>query len=300
MSIDATIQNVGEYFSAHYLAGSDGFSKDIKDKVKRWKEQGSQSTPRKLQALGDAFFAAKSKALDYPEPELRSKSGDKDLDTWHFKLLEALGYQPELVSIELDTEQKQLPGLLRLNRHGQPWLAILQAPFCISGGDNVEDALEEFVEPASKSVEGLPTLVVGWEKAIALLFKQEDRPRWSLLLAGSRVYLFDAHTFAQGRYIYIDLDTAYASKDKATFEAVAALLAHDSLAPETESDEVLHEKLREGSAKSTHAVSEQLQGAVREAIELIANGWIGRGVNKGRVTNNYLIGNQHFQMVQKR
>ena len=274
MSIDAAIQNVGEYFSAHYLAGNDGFSKDIKDQVKRWKNQGSQSAPRKLQALGDAFFAAKSKALDYPEPELRSKSGDKDLDNWHPKLLEALGYHPESVAIELGTEKKQLPGLLRLNRHSQPWLAILQAPFCISSGDLVEEALEEFVEPVSETVEGLPTLITEWERAIALLFKQEDRPRWALLLAGSKVYLFDAHAFAQGRYIYIDLDIAYSVKDKAAFDAIAALLAHDCVAPESESDEVLHEKLREGSVKSTHGVSEQLQGAVREAIELIANGWI--------------------------
>jgi hypothetical protein len=113
-----------------------------------------------------------------------------------------------------------------------------------------------------------------YEKAVSLLFKQEDRPRWALLLAGSRVYLFDAHTYAQGRYLYVNLDDAFARKQTKTFEAIAALLARDSLAPGSESDEVLHERLRAGSLRSTHGVSEKLQGAVREAITGIANGWV--------------------------
>lgn len=296
MSLEQSIQNVGEYFSAHYLAGKDGFNKDIGEHVKRWKEQGSQSTPRKLQALGEAFFAAKSEALDYPEPALRSKAAQqgntKELHRWHTQLLHALGYQQEPVAINLDTEQKHLPALLRLHRHSQPWLVIVEAPFCLNSGDYIEEALEEFVE-AGFSINGienkstsnkstqdaateqsLPPLHCEWEKAIALLFKQEDRPRWAILLAGSKIYLFDAHTYAQGRYIYVDLDAAFSSKDKSAFDAIAALLSHECLAPKTESDEVLHEKLREGSLKQTHAVSESLQGAVREAIELIANGWI--------------------------
>jgi hypothetical protein len=37
---------------------------------------------------------------------------------------------------------------------------------------------------------------------------------------------------------------------------------------------VLDERLRAGSLRSTHGVSEKLQGAVREAITGIANGWV--------------------------
>ncbi|MDO9141016.1 MAG: hypothetical protein Q7U38_11900, partial [Methylobacter sp.] len=112
------------------------------------------------------------------------------------------------------------------------------------------------------------------ERAIAMVFKQDDRPRWLMLLAGSRIYLFDAHTYAQGRYVYVDLDEAFGVKQVSTFEAICALLAKESLAPDSESDEVLHERLREGSIKSTHSVSEKLQSAVRDAIETIANGWV--------------------------
>ncbi|HSQ08916.1 MAG TPA: hypothetical protein VLM84_14665 [Chromatiaceae bacterium] len=54
MTIDSAIQNVGEYYAAHYLA--EQFPKDIADQLKTWKGQSqpSQSPPRRLQALGDA------------------------------------------------------------------------------------------------------------------------------------------------------------------------------------------------------------------------------------------------------
>jgi hypothetical protein len=274
MSIDIAINNVGEYFSAQYLADSKGFIKDIKVKSDAWKTQGSQSAPRKLQALGEGYFKAKAKALDYPEPLLRSQANEAVIDSWHYQILEALGYQPVAQSIELLSEGKQIPVMLRLNRNSQPWLVIAQTPFCLNSGDHIEDPLEEMVEPSSKIVEDLPTFVEQWEHAIAVLLKQENHPRWVMLLAGSRIYLFDAHTYAQGRYLYVDLDEAYGRKDIATFSATAALLSKEALAPESETDEVLHEKLREGSLKATHGVSAKLQSAVREAIELIANGWV--------------------------
>lgn len=54
VTIDSAIQNVGEYYAAHYLA--EQFPKDIADQLKTWKGQSqpSQSPPRRLQALGDA------------------------------------------------------------------------------------------------------------------------------------------------------------------------------------------------------------------------------------------------------
>lgn len=274
MALDTAIKNVGDYYAAHYLADKNGFAKDIRDQAKAWKEQGSQSAPRRLAALGDGYFKAKTAALDFPEPELRSRAGVKELDAWHPALLDALGYRPEPFALELATEKKQLPALLRLNRHNRPWLVILQAPFCLSGGDSEEEPLEQPVQAPSRLVEELPTLQESWEKAIALLFKQEDAPRWAMLLAGARVYLFDAQTYAQGRYLWIDLEEAYGRRQAETFQAICALLSIEALSPQGESDEVLHERLREGSLKSTHGVSEKLQGAVRDAIQAIANGWV--------------------------
>lgn len=272
--LDTAIRNVGDYYAAHYLADKNGFTKDISDKTKAWKEQGANSVVKKLQAMGETYFKAKAQALDYPEPSLRLKTQNKELNAWHQSLLQSLGYQPEPFPLELESEQRQVPALLRLNRFNQPWLVICETPFCLSDGENDEEPLEQEIIPTTKSVEGLPTLQADWEKAVALIFKQEERPRWVMLLAGSRVYLFDAHTYAQGRYLYVDLDDAFGRKAAGTFEAICALLAKDALAPSSETDDVLHERLREGSLKSTHGVSEKLQAAVRTAIEAIANGWV--------------------------
>ena len=270
MSLDSAIQNVGEYYAAHYLA--EQFPKDIAEQVSSWKDQGSQSIPRRLQGLADDYFRAKTQALEYPDPGLRARADSDVLAGWHARLLDALGYRGEPTAIELDSEQKVLPGLLRLNRHNRPWLVIVEAPFCLSGGDMNEEPLELAV--GTNISHEWPALDTTWEKAVAILFKQENRPLWALLLAGSRVYLLDAHTYAQGRYLYINLDDAYARHQAKTFEAIAALLSRETLAPDGESDTVLHERLREGSLKSTHGVSAKLQAAVREAIEQIANGWV--------------------------
>lgn len=274
MALDNAIKNVGDYYAAHYLADKNGFAKDISEQAKAWKEAGSQSTPRKLAALSTSYFKAKTEALDYPEPLLRARAANAAIDAWHPVLLHALGYQPQPFGLELVSEQRQLPVLHRLNRHNRPWLVITQAPFCLSDGESDEEPLEQDVLPTGKLVEGLPTLQASWEKAIALLLKQEDAPRWVMLLAGSRVYLFDSHTYAQGRYLWIDLDEAYGRNQKDTFDTICALISVEALVPQGESDEVLHERLREGSLKSTHGVSEQLQAAVREAIQAIANGWV--------------------------
>ena len=46
MPLDTCITNVGEYYSSHYLDST--FSKDVKELVSRWNEQGSSSIPRRL------------------------------------------------------------------------------------------------------------------------------------------------------------------------------------------------------------------------------------------------------------
>ncbi|QTA83835.1 SAM-dependent DNA methylase [Desulfonema limicola] len=278
MAVDNAIFNAGEYYSAHYLA--EHFHKDIADRIKIWKDQGSQSVPRRIQALADTYFKTKTRALDYPDPETRALADSPELSGWHSRLLEAMDFIPEPQILELETEKCGIPVLLRLNRHNQPWLVIVQTPFCMTQGDYDEEPLELPVS-SGLSQDDAPVLQAEWEKAVAILFRQEDRPRWVMLLSGSRIYLFDGHTYSQGRYLYADLDEAFAGKDAKTFQALAALMSRETLAPDSESDEILHERLREGSLKSTHGVSGQLQMAVRKAIELIANGWVeARRANK--------------------
>jgi len=55
---------------------------------------------------------------------------------------------------------------------------------------------------------------------------------------------------------------------------MAAFLSAQTLCPEGESDEVLHDRLEEQSHRFAHGVTENLQFSVREAIELLANEWV--------------------------
>jgi hypothetical protein len=162
VTIDSAIQNVGEYYAAHYLA--EQFPKDIADQLKTWKGQSqpSQSPPRRLQALGDAYFRAKGQALDYADPTGRS-AADGDLGDWHGRLLTALGYAAEPFWLELEGDRQVLPALLRLNRHGHPWLAVLETPFCLSDGELPEEPLDLLVGTAGQATaRHLPAHDTGW------------------------------------------------------------------------------------------------------------------------------------------
>ncbi|MCP4692640.1 MAG: hypothetical protein GY859_31660, partial [Desulfobacterales bacterium] len=134
------IHNVGEYYAAHYLA--ERFRKDIAGRIKIWRDQGSESAPRKLQALAEAYFKAKTRALDYPAPPARHNTGDPALDGWRHRLLEALGYTAEPMFLPLASARRVLPSLLRLSRGNRPWLVVLETPFCLPEEETAASPLE--------------------------------------------------------------------------------------------------------------------------------------------------------------
>jgi hypothetical protein len=277
MPLDTSINNVGEYYSSHYLDST--FAGDIRQQVARWREQGSQSVPRKLQQLSPKFFQVKAQALEEDMPERRWRAGD-ELAGWHAHLLHVLGYG-DLEPLDLPVEggKSFVPLLGRVNRYGKPWMVIGETVFCLSDA-SIKDGM-----PSESPLEMVPlpdqlsqvehTLCSGdWERLIGRVFTEEDAPRWMLFLAGSEVLLLDKHTYAQGRYLAFDLDDAFGRKETATFDHIAAFLGRETLCPEGESDEVLHDKLEEQSHRFAHGVTESLQWSVRQAITLLANEWV--------------------------
>lgn len=276
MPVDTCISNVGEYYSSHYLDST--FTKDVKQHVARWKDEGSRAVPRRLQSLGPHYFRAKGQALDESDPNLRQQAGD-DVATWHHRLLEALGYH-DLQRFDHPVEGGGafVPCLGRVKRYNQPWLVICEAPFCLpdsalKDGQPSEDALEMAPHRRQLTDDGHDLCAGTWSRRLSRLFTEEDAPRWVLLLAGSQVLLVDGHTFAQGRYLAFDLDDAFGRNEKATFDHLAAFLSAETLCPEGESDTVLHDTIEEQSHRFAHGVTEALQFAVREAIELLVNEW---------------------------
>jgi len=124
MPLDTSITNVGEYFSSHYLDST--FAKDVKDLVARWKEEGSQSAPRKLQSLSQTYFRAKTQAIDEEEPIRRHLTSDL-VRGWHSALLAALGYR-ELTPTDIPVEggDAHVPAVGRVARYNKPWLVVCQ------------------------------------------------------------------------------------------------------------------------------------------------------------------------------
>lgn len=282
MALDTVVQNIGEYYSAHYLDTT--FAADVKAQISEWKEKGSAATPRRLQGLSDRYFKAKALALEISDPARRfvHQNGNDELSSWHSSLLAALGYVDLVRSdIAIDGGEHIVPSLGEVNRFGQPWLVVIEAPFCIpesslQDGRPSEDPLE--LQPFEAQLLGQERkkklTAVEWSNVIGRIFKNEQAPRWVMLLAGSNVLLLDGKTYSQGRYLAFDLDDAFSRKEKGAFECLATFLSADTLCPGADKSEVLHDKLEEQSHKFAHGVSARLQFAVREAIELLANEWV--------------------------
>jgi hypothetical protein len=277
MPLDTCITNVGEYYSSHYLDST--FSKDLAKWVEGWKDQGSQAVPRRLQALATRYFRAKAQALDEEDPEDRAKTSD-DVAGWHSQLLHALGYADlERFDIPVEGGHASVPALGRMNRYSRPWLVVCETFFCmpeasLKEGMPSEAPLEMPPVRARLAEPAVHKLCDGdWSRCLGRVFTEEDAPRWVLFLAGCQVLLLDRNTFAQGRYLAFDLDDAFGRKEKDTFNHIAAFLSAETLCPGGESDEVLHDAIEEQSHRFAHGVTESLQFAVREAIELLVNEW---------------------------
>jgi hypothetical protein len=277
MPLDTSIINVGEYYSSHYLDST--FAKDIKELTSRWKDEGSQSPPRKLQALAQLYFRAKTQAIDEENPARRSQAGE-EVAAWHHYLLQALGYA-DLQAFDFPVEgaKKFVPARGRVNRYNQPWLVVCETHFTLPDGSLKEGMPSEDplgMSPAKTQVANPsehPLCEGDWGRLIGRVFTEEDAPRWILFLAGSQLLLLDRNTYAQGRYLAFDLDDAFGRRERETFNHIAAFLSAETLCPSGESGEVLLDKLEEQSHRFAHGVTEKLQGAVREAIELLVNEW---------------------------
>jgi hypothetical protein len=277
MPLDLAIQNVGEYYSSHYLDTT--FSKDTKNLKADWKAAGANATPRRLRKLSQRYFRAKAQALEEMNPAQRHEAGP-DIAAWHAYLLQALGYDHwQRQDLFVEGGHAVVPALGVLKRFGQPWLVICESLFCLPDGSLPDGAASE--DPLEASPRGdqrtnseQPLVAGNWTRAIGEIFKTEEPPRWVMLLGGSRILLIDRKTFANGRWLAFDLDAAFGRNETSTFEQIATFLSRQTLAPDSESADLIHDKLEEQSHKLAHGVTESLQAAVREAIELLANEWV--------------------------
>lgn len=282
MPLDPSIHNVGEYYSSHYL--DTGMDADVRDIRTGWRELGSGAPSRRLQSVGELYFKAKAQALDFTHQPAERFHATPDLAALHARVLDALGYTIDPSNIPVEGGHSRVPALLKLNRYEKPWLVACETAFALPesalpdgtpGDEPLEfSPLERQLLPEPDTTAKLRLCPGTWEKCVTRIFQEEDAPRWVMLLGGSQILLLDRQTFAQGRYLRFDLDDAFGRRENASFDSLALFLSASTLCPDGESDSVLHDRLEEKSHKLAHGVSEKLQGAVREAIELLANEWI--------------------------
>lgn len=282
MPLDPCIHNVGEYYSSHYL--DTGMDADVRDIRAGWRELGSSAPSRRLQSVGELYFKAKAQALDFTHDSAARFHATPDLAALHSRILDALGYSIESLNLPVEGGHSRVPALVRVHRYGKPWLVVCETSFTLPesalpvGMPDDEplefSPLEKQLLPEPDTTGTLRLCQGNWEKCVTRIFQEEDAPRWVMLLGGSQILLLDRQTFAQGRYLRFDLDDAFGRRENSSFESLALFLSAATLCPDGESDSVLHDRLEEKSHKLAHGVSEKLQGAVREAIEVLANEWI--------------------------
>ncbi|MDM8516842.1 hypothetical protein QUF76_11635 [Desulfobacterales bacterium HSG16] len=284
MSLDTSIDNVGEYYSSHYLSNT--FANDVKKLIGEWRKVGSQSVPRRVQQLSQRYFRAKTEALEEPMAENRygMNGENNEISAWHVHLLYELGYVDcKHSDLPVEGNKTFVPTLAGIERYNRPWLVICETFFClpptsITDGMPSEDPLEMYPLNEQLSNPENQLCAGNWGRLIGRVFTEECAPRWVIFLAGSQILLLDKHTFAQGRYLAFDFDDAFGRNQKTTFEHVAAFISAQTLCPDGKtgggSDEIIHDKLEEQSHRFAHGVTENLQLAVRDAIENLANAWV--------------------------
>jgi hypothetical protein len=294
------IDNIGDYFTANYF--DEDFAKRVLEKS-GYAADDYKSFNQKISGLKDRYYKYKQQLL---EGKLRTKDKIVATHDFHTLVLNALGYDgshPEYNHLWHLSELEVVPVRHTLYRGEQPHLMVLEMQPLIPEGDEVPDGLfeqrynvEDEEEGGSGSPagnppqryhrsqwdkvfqvpEGLKISPVIVNKMISTLFllKQEERPRYILLLAGNVIFLLEQEKWFRGSYLRFDLEELF-SEAVATpatrnyYSLLYFLLAKETLSPD--GDMVLLDQLDEDSHRSAYEVTKDLKEGIIGAVEALAN-----------------------------
>jgi hypothetical protein len=284
MSVAQTVQtftgihNENEFYGHHYLA--EVFKGDIRAQIEKWQkaEEETQSSNvsedsrsdvraphKRLGGLSGKWFAALANHSRLRDDGERLQS---HLDI-HAPLLEALGYKVKPEQIELQAGMP-IPVWASLGTpHRPPQLVIVPA---YQPGLEEEDPLENSLTSAHYGGLEIPRALKGltWLEIVTeALFGADQPPRYVILVGFNQWLLLDRYKWPNNRLLRFDWREILDRKDVYTLQASAALLHHESLAPNQGAS--LLDGLDENAHKHAFGVSEDLKYALREAIELLGN-----------------------------
>lgn len=291
------IDNVGDYFTANYF--DEDFAKRVLEKSGHAAD-AYKGFNQKTSGLKDRYYKYKQQLL---EGRLRTKDKIVATHEFHTHLLNALGYDgshPQYDNLLHISEFEVVPVRHILYRGAQPHLMVLEMQPLIPEGDEVPDGLFEQRyntededagtatgtppqryhrsqwEKVFQVPEGLKISPAIVNKMISTLFllKQEERPRYILLLAGNVVFLLEQEKWFRGSYLRFDLEELFSEAVASTasrnyYSLLYFLLAKETLSPD--GDMVLLDQLDEDSHRSAYEVTKDLKDGIIGAVEALAN-----------------------------
>ena len=135
MPLDLTgIQNVGEFYSHHYLDAL--LENDLKGLFAQWREEEEDTPYKRLNGLATAFYQAKQAALRARTDEARYKASH----AFHVELLEALGYEYHF-DVRYLLEGEAVPILGAATRDGGETIWLVETPFAEEEDSPLEQAV---------------------------------------------------------------------------------------------------------------------------------------------------------------
>lgn len=262
------LSNDNEFFSAHYLA--EVFEGDLADTIRDWEAREEQaradghdySTPhRGLRNLNQGYFALRHKL----KTERTAVERVRLQRQFYADLMQVLG-------IACRPENRLLAANQEL-----PVLAALGDQLWVLGALDQDN---EGLDPLSLKLHASQFIGPGphadalknsdWYSILdQAVFRQDNPPRWVLLLSDRQGILIDRYKWSQNRMLRFDWEEILGRRDDKTLKATAVLLHRDSLAPSE--GQCRLDSLDENSHKHAFAVSDDLKYALRQAIEQLGN-----------------------------
>ncbi|MCD8209134.1 MAG: hypothetical protein LUD72_14440 [Bacteroidales bacterium] len=278
MALDLTgINNKNEYYTNHYI--STIFEKSVKDRVKKWSEEGKeQRSPVAL--LSDV---ARSYGQAYERYNGASESMKRSvvLEIAE-RYLCALGYGaavPEICQLDRNYELPVYHSVAKPGGNPALWILLVSTSNPRARDEEDSSILEGNVFDASVAEEGaggsLYDKSVTNEKTCedvvneAFFGEIDNPPRFIMLIGMKSMALLDRNKWNEKRYLEFDLEEIFARREHSTLQAMTVLLHKSSICPDAGS--VVLDDFDEESRKNASGVSVNLKYALRECIELLGN-----------------------------
>lgn len=251
------IEAVNDFYTPYYMR--EYFPSSVRNIAERWKSKPVEDRPSsRLKALRQDFATLNSRSdVDLFAQERIAGFLDS--------LLTALGYQlqPDMAQVKDDVSGKTIPLRLQvMGAKGAPQLQVL-----VNLNDDGETGVLEGVADDSAGANA----TLSFEDYARMLLADFDKPtRWVMVLGIHQIALIDRRKWADKQCLLFDLDTIFSRHQDHVYNAMAVLLHHDSLCPESDTDDVM-DSFDEESSKQSVAVSDSLRSALRECVEILGN-----------------------------